>query len=90
MTASMTHDEATERRAALRMAAAGAFLGLAAVGLGLFLAWVVPLISVVVLLGYGLIVGGIFGALIGITLYRARIEGSPELRDLQRHLTADR
>ncbi|MEW6475489.1 MAG: hypothetical protein AB1679_24810 [Actinomycetota bacterium] len=65
MTTTMHRAEAAQRRAALRMAAAGAFLGLAATGGGLILAWVVPVISTVVLLGYGMILGGIFGALVG-------------------------
>jgi hypothetical protein len=72
-----------ENRAALRMAAFGAFLGLAATGLGAFLAYVIPVISVIVLLGYGFILGGITGALVGLHLHRARVE-DPELRDLQR------
>ena len=75
---------AAERRAATRTSAVGAALGVAATLIGLFLSSVIPVISGIVLVGYGLILGGIFGALFGVTLYRARPEESPEIADLQR------
>ena len=75
---------AAESRAAARMSAAGAAVGVGVTVIGLFLSWVIPVISGIVLVGYGLILGGIFGALFGVVLYRARAEESPEIADLQR------
>jgi hypothetical protein len=82
-------DDGAEHRAAARMSAAGAALGVAVTIVGLFLSWVVPVISGIVLLGYGLILGAIFGALFGVILYRARVEDSPEVADLQRAVTRE-
>jgi hypothetical protein len=82
-------DDRAEHRAAARMSAVGAFLGVAVTAVGLFLSWVIPGISAIVLLGYGLILGAVSGALFGVTLYRARAEESPEVGDLQRFLTRE-
>ena len=75
---------ASERRAVTRTTAVGAALGVAATVVGLFLSSVIPVVSNIVLVGYGLILGAIFGALFGMALIRARADGSPEIADLQR------
>ena len=77
-------DDGAERRTAARTSAAGAVIGVAVTVIGLFLSWVIPVISGIVLVGYGLILGAVFGALFGATLYRARPEESPEIADLRR------
>jgi hypothetical protein len=82
-------DDRAEYRAAARMSAIGALLGVVVTGLGLFLSWVIPVISGIVLVGYGLILGAIFGAMFGVTVYRARLEESPEVDDLQRLATRE-
>jgi hypothetical protein len=75
MTEATERGEAAERRAMLGMAAAGTFLGLAATGLGLLLTWAMPVVSVIVLLGCGM-VGGVFGAVVGLTLHQASAPAS--------------
>jgi hypothetical protein len=80
-------DDRAEYRSAARMSAIGAFLGAAFTGLGLFLSWVIPVISGIVLVGYGVILGAICGAMFGVILYRARVEEAPEVDDLQRLAT---
>jgi hypothetical protein len=82
-------DDRAEYRSAARMSAIGAVLGVVVTGLGLFLSSVIPVISGIVLVGYGLILGAIFGAMFGVTLYRARVEESPEVDDLRRLATRE-
>jgi len=82
-------DNGAEHRAAARMSVVGAVLGVAFTALGLFLSSVIPYISNIVLLGYGLILGGVSGALFGIALSRAQAEDSPEVADLQRVATRE-